>query len=548
MRPETAVMLITADGLSEAVMDEMLDAGELPQIARLIEHGVRVPFAIDSLPSLTYPNLTTILTGCDPRRHGVLGNKWFDRTTLTYRDYGTMQTYRDADGDIGVPTVYEQLGDEFTVSIQCAVKRGVTRTIDNWATSGIRWFFGGFEATDQLIPWRFDIIAEEANRRGRWPVLIHAYFPGIDEVGHQKGSDSARYRTALRNLDGQIGLIETAVAEAGMAQRTCTILVADHNHTPVPPGRWFDVARWVRRTAHLRVQTAADGGRRPQSKVEKSKSQKVEMGNLGVACSSGDVGEPREARPIAAELPLTPNERACAAADAVVVAGGDRFAAVHLKGPGGWSERPTSAQIEAVLGSGPNRLVDHEAIELVAIPAETAEGERAVDLYSRRGRSRVERRRTGGGNLYRYTSAAPGALAFDGASGAAVESDAWRDAAAWLDLTAGSAYPGVVPGLADLFDSPRAGDLVLFAAPGWDFAPGSRGGHGGIGAIDTRVPMVFSGAMIDHSAVLPAARLADVTPTILGLLGKSSGAPAERFDGVDRSSGLRGATQKGGED
>ncbi|MFH0980661.1 MAG: alkaline phosphatase family protein, partial [Planctomycetota bacterium] len=229
-RPRAAVLLITADGLAEPVMDDMLRAGELPHMAGLIEHGVRVRRASCSLPSLTYPNLTTILTGCHPSRHGIMGNQWFDRYSLWYRDYKTIATYRDADADIMMPTVYELLGDEFTVSIQCAIRRGVGRTIDNWATSGIRWFFGGYKATDQLMPWRFDIIAEEARRRGRWPVLIHAYFPGVDEIGHRYGCDSRSYRDALRNLDRQIGLMGEAVARAGMADHTCTILVADHNH------------------------------------------------------------------------------------------------------------------------------------------------------------------------------------------------------------------------------------------------------------------------------------------------------------------------------
>jgi arylsulfatase A-like enzyme len=89
--------------------------------------------------------------------------------------------------------------------------------------------------------------------------------------------------------------------------------------------------------------------------------------------------------------------------------------------------------------------------------------------------------------------------------------------------------------LAGLFDSPRAGDVVLFAAEGWDFAPGGAGGHGGLGESDTQVPMIFSGSMIDRGALLESARLADVTPTILGLLGKSPAALQRTFDGSDLS-------------
>lgn len=487
-------------------MDDMLNAAELPHIKRLIERGVRVRRAVCSVPSITYSSFSTLLTGCSPGRHGIVGNKWFDRYSLLYRDYGTTRTYRDVNDDILVPTVYEHLGNAFTVSIQCAIRRGVGRTIDNWASSGLRWFVGRYESVDRLIPRRFDIIAEEANRRGCWPVLIHAYFPGVDEIGHRHGSDSPQYRHALANVDHQIGLIHEALAGAGMTDRTCTLLVADHNHTPVPPDKWFDVVAWLRDTARLRVRTTPAAGKR-----------------------------------------LADRERAYRDVGAVVIVGGDRIAHIHLKGSGGWYERPTRRRLESVLGGVRNRLFDQEAIDVVAVRRGAEGDRRVVELYSRRGQSEIERRRTDGTVLYRYTIAERGALDFGaGVDASFIESAGWHGDAAWLAATAGSAYPGVIEQLADLFDSPRAGDVVLFAAEGWDFTPGNRGGHGGIGASDTRVPMVFSGDMLDRSAAIEAARLVDVTPTILGLTGAVPDTESFPFDGTDWSARLLGAATNHG--
>ena len=506
VRPEIAVVLISVDGMSERVMDDMLNAAELPHIKRLIERGVRVRRAVCSLPSITYSSFSTILTGCSPGRHGIAGNKWFDRYSLLHRDYGSTRTYRDVNDDIMVPTVYEHLGDAFTVSIQCAIRRGAGRTIDNWASSGVCWFVGRFESVDRLIPRRFDIIAEEAHRRGRWPVLIHAYFPGVDEIGHRYGSDSPRYRHALANVDRQIGLIHQALAGAGMTERTCIILVADHNHAPVPPDKWFNVVAWLRDTARLRLRTTPTGGKR-----------------------------------------LADRERAYRDVDAVALVGGDRIARIHLRGPGGWHQHPTRRQIENVLGSDRQRLFDQAAIDVVAV-LRGAEGNRhVVELYSRRGQSEIERRCTDDAVLYRYTIAEHGALDFGaGMDASFIESAGWHDAATWLAATADSSYPGVIAQLADLFDSPRAGDVVLFAAEGWDFMPGNRGGHGGLRASDTRVPMVFSGDMLDRSAAIEAARLVDVTPTILGLVGAVPDAEAFTFDGTDWSALLLGAATNHG--
>ncbi|MCP4592373.1 MAG: hypothetical protein GY842_16695 [bacterium] len=505
VRPDTAVLLITVDGMAEPVMDDMLAAGELPHIASLIDNGVRARRAICALPSLTYPNLTTILTGCRPSRHGIMGNKWFDRYSLRHLDYTTIATYRRADDDILVPTVYEHLGDAFTVSIQCAVRRGAGRKIDNWASSGLRWFVAGYEATDQLIPLRFDRIAREADRRGCWPVLIHAYFPGVDEVGHRHGCDSVRYRSALGNIDRQIGLMHQALGQADMASRTCTILVTDHSHTPVPPDQWFDVAGWLGEQVGLRVQTTPVRGRR-----------------------------------------LADRERIYAEVDAVVIAGGDRIAHVHLRGPGGWDEAPTAAQINRLLGGSEadrkrrggqraNELPHQPGIEVVAVRTKSASGRFVVELYSPHGDALIERRQTADGVRYQYVIADRDPLELDqNAPG-----EGWYDGATWRAATQDCPFPGAVTGLAELFDSRRAGDVVLFASDGWDFTPGNRGGHGGLHARDTRVPMIFSGPMIDRSAVIDLARLVDVTPTILGLLDRPVDSRA--VDGTDWSAKLRRA-------
>ena len=69
------------------------------------------------------------------------------------------------------------------------------------------------------------------------------------------------------------------------------------------------------------------------------------------------------------------------------------------------------------------------------------------------------------------------------------------------------------------FRAPRAGDLAVFAAPGWDFTTVNRAGHGGLRPAEMHVPLIVAGPGVGKGT-LPVARTTDVMPTILALLGR----------------------------
>ena len=65
------VLLIGVDGASWHVARPMLERGELPHLAKLVERGVHGDLL--SMDPMTSPVLwTTIATGCIPDRHGIV--------------------------------------------------------------------------------------------------------------------------------------------------------------------------------------------------------------------------------------------------------------------------------------------------------------------------------------------------------------------------------------------------------------------------------------------------------------------------------------------
>lgn len=71
------VVLISVDGLAHYYFDD--PKAEMPTIRQLAAEGVRAEKMKCSMPTVTWPNHTTLVTGVNPAKHGVIGNNYFDR-------------------------------------------------------------------------------------------------------------------------------------------------------------------------------------------------------------------------------------------------------------------------------------------------------------------------------------------------------------------------------------------------------------------------------------------------------------------------------------
>src|SRR5213075_2013071 len=128
-----------------------------------VNRGVRVDRAVSCLPSITYPNAVSIMTGRFPGHHGILGNRWFDRRTLELPDYMSAATYKDVNEHFSVPTIYELLSDRLTVNVQCHTRRGATYTFDNMVLSGFNFYFKMYKSVDARSGNTIEDVAALAN-------------------------------------------------------------------------------------------------------------------------------------------------------------------------------------------------------------------------------------------------------------------------------------------------------------------------------------------------------------------------------------------------
>ena len=73
------VLMISIDGLRPAdVLDAQARGTKVPNLERMVREGAWASGVRGTLPTVTYPNHTTLVTGAWPDRHGIAANNTFD--------------------------------------------------------------------------------------------------------------------------------------------------------------------------------------------------------------------------------------------------------------------------------------------------------------------------------------------------------------------------------------------------------------------------------------------------------------------------------------
>lgn len=85
--PTPRIVIISLDGMADWLLDDLLAAGEMPNIRRVLEHGFAADHAVTTFPAKTAVAHAVLWTGTDPSRTGVHANSavpapWSEHTLL----------------------------------------------------------------------------------------------------------------------------------------------------------------------------------------------------------------------------------------------------------------------------------------------------------------------------------------------------------------------------------------------------------------------------------------------------------------------------------
>jgi Type I phosphodiesterase / nucleotide pyrophosphatase len=85
----TKLVLCVIDAMAPAMLERAIDAGAAPVLERLVQGGHYVPDCVAAFPSVTPVCAASIVTGVSQDEHHIPGMNWFDREEHRYVEYGS---------------------------------------------------------------------------------------------------------------------------------------------------------------------------------------------------------------------------------------------------------------------------------------------------------------------------------------------------------------------------------------------------------------------------------------------------------------------------
>jgi len=471
---------ILVDGLRTDLFDEMLDAGALPNIRKhLVERGTRVETCVSTFPSTTGPAHLPFITGVMPGYNDCPGLRWVDRRRRALRDYCTLHNVLfNADFPGSNHTLYEVLYDVRTACIFDFVSRGASDIVNVPAKT--LWFM----LTGEMEIWnKMDGYAADAFTKlymsDAIPRYSFVWMPAIDHLAHFYGSKDSIILERVEDVDRHVGAIMKTLQDRHLYDKTLVSLVVDHGLSDTQ--RHLDIRETLKRHG-LNVLANLTDNDQFNSLYQNNAARGVSGNSFALLYFAAQ----KEGR-----------------LNTVSYDWGRQLDYSELRSfPLGGS-----AKIDLI-----GLLRKEEGLDHVM----AKEKENVFLVFSRDGEGKIEREYSS--LRYSFTGKDPFGYESDPACAALIDGQ-YHDKDEWFTATRKTIYPDGLFQIAQLFDSPRCGDIVVTAKTGWDLMDqGHKASHGGLERTQIHVPCVMAGPGVKQGTI-SVARTVDLYPTYLKYLG-----------------------------
>jgi len=248
------VIMISIDGLRpEVYLEPDANGLKVANLRELAKSGTRAEKMISVFPSVTYPAHTSLVTGTNPAKHGVVNNfkgqgvEWY----LQAADIKAQTLWQSAQ-EQGLKTAIVTWPASYGADVDYLVPENLSFGLDNpvndisqGSTPGLYEGLAkgaptsivsfdhpdGGEQLDELTTHlAVNLIKQEK------PQLLLVHFLDADHRQHFQGPDDEGSLHAFELIDQFIGQLREAVREAGLEEKTNFIIVGDHGFVPVHTG------------------------------------------------------------------------------------------------------------------------------------------------------------------------------------------------------------------------------------------------------------------------------------------------------------------------
>lgn len=468
-------IILLADGARPDVLEELIAQGRLPNIKRYFADDGFFGRAVTAFPSTTGPAHIPFLTGCLPATCNIPGIRWFDRERYSRYGHGSMISlgqhgrYRSY---VGIETflINSDMRDSVRTVFEIVPKsysifNSINRGVGRCNLTKITRI--GYWYYAHLTD-RWNLVDEAALKKTLKAIQKDFKFLFVVFPGIDEYSHLGNPRCE-RTLKQYEFMDQTVECVAGVLKKQ---------------GRWNDTLLWV----------VSDHGLTP-THTHFCVNTFLESRNIRTFY-----------------FPLV-YRKGCAAANMV---SGNGMTHIYFKRPDGWHESATIEDIEKIYPGLLDELLDEPAVDILAA---RDSGGRIV-VRTKRGRARIK---LDGDDVSYMVEGGADPFGYNFSMGGMTLPS--RD---FLVRTFDTDYPDAPYQLAHIFLSPRCGDVVISATPGYDLrlkyeSPEHKSSHGSLHREHMIVP-VMCNAGIKPSCM----RTVDVFPTYLNMLGH---VPPEGIDG-----------------
>jgi len=249
------VVMISVDGLANFYLDD--PKAEMPTIRELARKGVRADGGMKAVvPTVTWPNHTTLVTGDYPARHGVVGNNYYDRATNKPVVLISDPVY-DKDQIVKVPTIYDLAKEHgmMTAAVRWPASRNA-KTLD--------WTVPDVASNELLHKYTTKGLIAECDAAGVWAdgkerkgepdrriladgnstaifnLILHKHHPDlallhitdVDHTQHLYGPRTAEAYAAVKGADEFVRRVWEELKK-DYPGRATLLVVSDHGFSPI---------------------------------------------------------------------------------------------------------------------------------------------------------------------------------------------------------------------------------------------------------------------------------------------------------------------------
>lgn len=242
-RSSRTVVLFLVDGLGAKILQQGMQSGKMPNTRRFFLRGQK-NFLVGqaAFPSLTYPNLASVLTTEGVDAHPVAANHMvIDGKEINYE---SPFHHHDLERAIEMQSIFTRLKAQGKTSASFSYVLGANATDHMQAglQEGLEYKNHEYRSLDGRLISNLEEYLEEKTP-AEWPSFIYVHLVGVDGTAHLHGARSKKTLEYLAWLDKELSGVYRLLSAGEKKKQVTSMLTADHGF--VDTSRFVDLEKRI---------------------------------------------------------------------------------------------------------------------------------------------------------------------------------------------------------------------------------------------------------------------------------------------------------------